>query len=261
MSPHYSVEIFPETCDQISEEVVREFSDHYRRIFNHRPYGQYLFDPEVGKAHSAEEVLGLEDDRYADIETLDAHKPAEGMVFWTHPQHTVDKIRQKIRASSNLVLIRDIKNKNLLGAALGQQTTLHQAFHQEEWHNPVYYSGLAPNHLLRNYESFLSGLRAALMSWQEAPSTNLDDETEIFVWNSVFTTPEGRGLGLFPLLARHLLESLAPDMDPMLALGELSPGSKMQSFSDGLNHCLVEQSSDQLIAVSTVSALKQHFIR
>lgn len=261
MSPHYSVEIFPETCEQISEEVVQEFSDHYRRIFNHRPYGQYLFDPDIGKAHSAEEVLRLEADRYADIETLDAHEPAEGMVFWTHPQHTVEKIRQKIRTSSSLVLIRERNNQSLLGAALGQQTTLHQAFHQEEWHNPVTYSGLAPEHLLRSYESFLSGLKAALISWEEAPSTSVDDETKVFVWNSVFTTPEGRGLGLFPLLARHLLESLAPGKDSMLALGELSPGSKMQGFADGLNHCLIEQSPDQLIAVSTVSALKQHFIR
>jgi len=266
MSPSISIEIYPANSQNISEQLVSEVSDAFRRVFNHEPYGQFLFYPSTGKAISAEKVFKLSASTYADLTTLnqfdlDSYPKRKGdqALFWTDPEVTREKLKAKLRKDSTLIIIRRQQDRQLLGMALGRTIPLHEAFETEEWQNPHYYSRLESKQYHRDANAFYQNINKALSDGSS--NQQITPETEIFLWSCVFTTPEGRGQGLFPLLAQHLLDSIPSDKQNLLLLGEVMKDSKMHEICKAVEHVLVPNvfDKDALLGITQVSKLKEHF--
>jgi len=269
-----STEIYQSEKDEISNAVISEYSNAFRHVFTHHPYGQYLFYPSEGKAISANEVFSIRNKHNVSLGTLDCFDPRyypphdeshEQAIYWQDPERTYECMREKLLHHSILVMIRDQIKKRLLGAALGRFVSIKQAFETEEWKNPFHYSTYSNPKQLRHLHDLI--MRINLTLQQESNERKVDANTEIFLWNCIFTTFEGRGKGFFPLLAQHLMDSVPEDKNHLLAIGEVVVGSKPYEicqkigtrFATGFLNPDPPQDGDTVLYISTVEKFKEQF--
>lgn len=213
---------------ELTDELIRQFTDTFRFIFCNPPYGQYLFYPSEGKAISPQKVFATEE-RYISLETLDHFdlesfprhpQTGEQALFWHDPETSFRRFQKKLRERAYLTLLRKPRSEDILGACLGYETTLQRAFEQEEWKNPFHYSQLEDPKRFRDKTNFIERIRTKI-------ACEISPTTEVFCYNCIFVDPALQEKGIGFLMQKEFLEQLPSELLELLVISEMIAGTKI----------------------------------
>lgn len=210
----------------ITPELVRELGEKFREIFsNGYGYGQWIFYPSDEQPLSPQQVFKT--DHYfplSELDTVDLGKlkhpeTGESPVLCHDPKTLYEKLLKKLAGQGQLAILKNSLGK-ILAFSFGYRAAVQEAFQNEEWENPVNYSGVQPLSGLRSFEFFLEALN------QKTPEP-LQADSPVYVWNCMAVDPELEGRGELLKITKKLF-SLVPEewKQNLMQLGEVPPGTK-----------------------------------
>ncbi|MBU2643406.1 hypothetical protein KKI24_01775 [bacterium] len=153
------------TAEEMSESIIQETTDLYMEVFNFHHY--LLFS-------STLEILGVRDvfrsTRYPDLKTQHAIKQmpvhaetGEQAIFWHHPETTYRILKKRLmRDSTNSTFLIDPQTEEIIGAIIGDKTSLCDLFDDNGWTNPTLYAGIEAKQHCRSPESLLQQINDTL---------------------------------------------------------------------------------------------------
>ncbi|MGE3279036.1 MAG: SET domain-containing protein [Candidatus Altimarinota bacterium] len=223
-NPSYTVQTLLSESGEITDEVLWEVTWFFWWLFANDFAGQFLFYPSEKKPISAQQAFGVSDGSYVPFEKLLTYSPAEypvhpttgeQAIYWVHPQAAFQKFQQKFSQQGILTLLRDEAGQ-IIGLTFGRKCSLRDAFSQEEWENPVAYSGHAVSEK-RDFKRFMDSINQTLnhhphlTEGSERPQ-QLSAESEVYVWNCIGISKNAHGKGHFWKLTSEFFKHI-PEKD------------------------------------------------
>lgn len=218
--------------EAITPEMIAELSENYRALFANE-YGQYAFYPSelspLPPSHffGSEDFIGLQKLDALDLEEYPHPETGESPILWHSPE-VVKKRFSHLAEDGQLAIVRDGNHDRIQAFTFGYSSSLSDAFKNEEWGNPVNYSGLSEHPNIENIDTFLEAINESLSENPETFSTcnSISADSPVYVWNCFGVMPEARRQGLMKEITSRLSESVRNNIpDTNLGVLESQPGS------------------------------------
>jgi len=218
--------------ESISPENITELSYTFIELFCNA-YGQYVFYPSSqGKAISPQELFKKDEfitfDKLYSVDLNDYADPetGEAPMFWHDPKIVQKKLSHLLK-NGQLAITRNASSNEIDAFTFGYSATVGEAFKNEEWENPMNYSGMVQENMLRDCDSFLEAINNTISQRPDvfSDSKKLDEDSKVYIWNAFGVMPDSRGQGLMKMVTKKVSSMIPNDVTNRIGLLEAQPGS------------------------------------
>ncbi len=225
---------------ELSQDLIKAFSECFRTVFANPPHGQFLFYPSEGRAISAQEafqrkeMISIEEIQSYDREEYPKHPSTrESASFWVDPDKTIEVFQEKMRSNAFLSLCRNSPAKDLVGASFAYETNLGEVFSHEEWEDDHLYSTQQDPTNFRSKSQFLRRIKEEAADFFDFPKS-ISSKTAVLCCNCIFLIPEYQGRGIGYQIQERFLKQLPKESLEMPLIAEVVLGTTIAKRATSL---------------------------
>ncbi len=183
---------------EVSDELIREFSDYFLETFRNPPYSQFAFHIDNPRVSLSPKQLWMPDKKYYSMKETEWFQLPEWYMLWSDREKTYEITKMRLRQWAYISRMVD-NNNNTVWLVYWRKATLKQIFESEEMKNPLLFSKFQDSKLYADEETFFKKMN--YHCW-------IERNTEIFYISCMAINPKFQWLKTLHHLMKTFFSSL-----------------------------------------------------